>query len=117
VEPAVTAAVRAETLLRHVLGLRIAGPRVGPHDGRLRAAGVGILDRAAQCGERKTALDPALVGREKALDVELGVGPELDGTQSLSEALADLSKVNTVLTAITGFLGIVGKVVSLLDLG
>ncbi len=36
------------------------------------------------------------------------------GAQALSKALDDLSKVKNVLTAITGFLGTVGKVVSLL---
>lgn len=34
--------------------------------------------------------------------------------QALSNALADLSKVNSVLTAITGFLGIIGRIVPLL---
>ncbi|HBK56942.1 MAG TPA: hypothetical protein DDZ76_11775 [Xanthomonadales bacterium] len=34
--------------------------------------------------------------------------------QTLTNALTDLSKVNSVLTAITGFLGIIGKIVPLL---
>jgi hypothetical protein len=36
------------------------------------------------------------------------------GAQDLSQALADLSKVKNVLSAVTGFLGVVGKVVPLL---
>ena len=36
------------------------------------------------------------------------------GSQSLSAALEDLSKANTVISAVTKFLGTVGKVVTLL---
>lgn len=38
----------------------------------------------------------------------------IDGTQTLSDALEDLSQVQVVLTAVTGFLGIVGRVVPLM---
>lgn len=36
------------------------------------------------------------------------------GAQELSQALTDLAKVKNVLSAITGFLGVVGKIVPLL---
>jgi len=36
------------------------------------------------------------------------------GSQQLSQALEDLSKIKNVLSAITGFLGVVGKIVPLL---
>lgn len=49
--------------------------------------------------------------RQQLIDNETDL---TNAAQTLSDALTDLSKVNTVLSAITGFLGIVGKVAQLM---